>query len=148
MTDQRPTEVYDWAADLPLGEQQPSNLPAVYASPAPVQVPASARVIEVPGQVPYYAHQPAPPPPYDGRPALMYGCGVMAAGIGLGGTGVGFGCYLLFAGMSLATDAVIGAAAAMVAGAVIIVALRLGSGVRIGHFHQGDGSSFQAGGRR
>lgn len=142
---QRTEEVFDWADYEPA----PAAPVARYAPPAPLaQVPASARVIEVPGQVPYYAHQPAPLPPYDPLPARMYGCGVMAAGIGLGGTGVGFGCYLLFAGMSLATDAVIGAAAAMVAGAVIVVALRLGSGVRIGHFHQGDGSTFQAGGRR
>jgi hypothetical protein len=148
MSDQRPTEVYDWAADFPLGEQQLSNPPAVYASSAPVQVPPNVHVMAAPGQTPYYAYAPAPLPPYDPRPALMYGCGVMAFGIGAGVGIVEVGSYVMFAGMALATHAIIGIAAAFVSGAVAVVALRMSGGVRIGSFHQGDNSSFQAGGRR
>jgi hypothetical protein len=140
----RPTELYDWAADLPLVEQQPAQLP-VYA-PAPVpQIPPNVRVMAVPGQQPYYAYQPAPPPPYDPLPQRMMGCGVMAFGI-LAGAGVAeAGSYLLFAGMALATHALIGVAAIFVSGAIALVVVRSTGGVRISNFHQGDNSSFRAG---
>lgn len=138
---QHTEEVFDWADHEPA----PARPVALFQQPAPAAAP---HVTVGRDGIPYYAHQPAPLPPYDPLPARMYGCGVMAAGIGIGGTGVGFGCYLLFAGMSLATDAVIGSAAAMVAAAVAVVAMRMSSGVRVGDVRMGDGSSFQAGSRR
>ena len=138
---QHTEDVFDWAA----GKQRVRAL-VPYVAPAPmVQVPVDARVVAVPGHAPYYAHQPAPLPPYDPLPQRMYGCGVMAFGI-LAGAGVAeAGSYWMFAGMALATHALIGVGAIFMSSAVAVVALRLSGGVRIGHFHQGDNSNFQAG---
>lgn len=142
---------YDWAADpVFTAAQAPANLPATYVpSGALALVPPNARVVHVPGQRPVYAYQPQPLPPYDPRPALMYGCGVMAFGVGGGagiaGVGIGYGAYLMFSGMALATDAIIGVAGAMLAGAIMLVALKTMGGTRIHHFHQGDNSTFGAG---
>jgi hypothetical protein len=138
------TDFYDWAQDEAIA--MPANLPAPYTPPAaPALVPPTARVVSVPGHAPYYAYQPAPLPPYDPLPQRMYGCGVMAFGI-LAGAGIAeAGSYLMFAGMALATHALIGVAAIVVGGAVALVVVKSAGGVRIQNFHQGDNSSFQAG---
>lgn len=94
---------------------------------------------------PLYAYVPAAYPAQDVRSQRMIGCGVMAFGVGAGVALVEAGSYLMFAGMALATHAVIGVATAFVASAVAVVAMRTGGGVRIGSFHQGDNSTFQAG---
>jgi hypothetical protein len=126
---------YDWAKDAVLAAAlAPRNLPAV--------VPPIPGVVHNPGQQPYYAHTPAVVHPYDPLPQRMMGCGVMAFGI-LAGAGVAeAGSYLMFAGLSLATHAVIGIAATVASGAVAVVALRISGGVRITNFHQGDNSTW------
>jgi hypothetical protein len=101
--------------------------------------------VHVPGQAPYYAYQPAPAPAFDPLPQRMVGCGVMAFGI-LAGAGVAeAGSYLMFAGMALATHALIGVAAIVVSGTVSLVAIRFMGGTRITNFQQGDNSTFQSG---
>lgn len=150
MSTDRVGELYDWTADpVFAAATAPANLPAPYApGHMPAMVPPTARVVSVPGQVPYYAYQPAPLPPYDPLPQRMYGCGVMAFGI-LAGAGIAeAGSYLMFAGMALATHALVGVAAVFVSGTVALVAVRLGGGTRIQNFHQGDHSTFQVGGKR
>lgn len=135
---------------LPLPEQA-SHLPAVrQAAHVPAVVPPIADVVQPLHGAPYYAHRPAAPlPVYDPLPARMAGCGVMAFGIGVGsgvaGLGCGYGADLMFTGMSHATSALIGLAAAFVAGAVMLLVLRASTGVRISNFHQGDGASFRVG---
>lgn len=137
---------------MPL-PQEPANLPAVVQSAAvavPQGIPANVQVVQYPGQLPYYAHLPAQPlPAYDPLPQRMMGCGIMAFGVGVGagvaGLGCGYGADLMFQGMSHATAALIGLAGAFVAGAVMLLVLRASSGVRIGHFHQGDNASFRTG---
>ena len=138
---------YDWAADpVFTTTQTPANLPAPSAPPGiPALVPPGARVVHIPGHPPVYAYQPQPLPPYDPLPQRMYGCGVMGFCILSGVALVEAGSYLMFAGMALATHALIGVAAIVVSGAVALVAVKLGGGVRIKDFHQGDGSTFQAG---
>ena len=129
-------------------ETQPTDraeLAPYRASAVSPAVPPAARVMAIPGQTPYYAYQPAPLPAYDPLPQRMMGCGVMAFGI-LAGAGVcEAGSYLLFAGMALATHALIGVAAIVVSGTVALVVVKSMGGVRIKNFHQGDHSTFQAG---
>lgn len=134
---------------LPL-PQEPANLPAPYRPPlSPAVVPPIAPVVQPLHGAPYYAHVPAQLPAYDPLPARMYGCGVMAFGIGVGagvaGLGCGYGADLMFTGMSHATSALIGLAAAFVAGAVMLLVLRASTGVKIGHFHQAEGATFRVG---
>ena len=138
---------YDWAADpVFTATQGPANLPVPYAPPGvPAVVPPNARVVHVPGQLPVYAYQPQPLPPYDPLPQRMYGCGVMGFCILSGVALVEAGSYLMFAGMALATHALVGVAAVFVSGTVALVAVRLGGGIRIKNFHQGDGSIFRTG---
>jgi hypothetical protein len=145
----RETPLYDWAQDLDATPRA-DLLPAVRPMAAPAVVPPIPTVVQYPGQLPYYAHLPAQPvPAYDPLPQRMMGCGIMAFGIGVGagvaGLGCGYGADLMFTGMSHATAALIGLAGAFVAGAVMLLVLRSVSGVRIGHFHQGDNSSFHVG---
>lgn len=137
-----PTE----AANLPAVIQPSTVAPAV----VPAGIPHNVQVVQFPGQLPYYAHLPAQPlPAYDPLPQRMLGCGVMAFGIGVGagvaGLGCGYGADLMFTGMAHATAALIGLAGAFVAGAVMLLVLRASTGVRIGHFHQGDGAQFRTG---
>jgi hypothetical protein len=145
------TPLYDWAADVdgllavtPRAEVEPYRPPL-----APAVVPPIAAVVQRDGQQPYYAHIPAPLPAYDPLPQRMAGCGIMAFGIGVGagvaGLGCGYGADLMFTGMSHATSALIGLAAAFAAGAVMLLVLRASTGVRISNFHQGDGASFRVG---
>jgi hypothetical protein len=97
----------------------------------------------------HYAYMPTPVPQgLDVRSQRMVGCGVMAFGVGAGTALVEAGSYVMFAGMALATHAIIGVAAMFVSGAIAVVALHMGGGVRIGSFHQGDNSTFSAGNRR
>lgn len=149
----KPNTVYDWAADeqaLLAATSTHAQVEPYRPAAAPAVVPPIATVVQYPGQLPYYAHLPAQPlPAYDPLPQRMMGCGVMAFGVGVGagvaGLGVGYGADLMFTGMSHATSALIGLAAAFVAGAVMLLVLRASSGVRIGHFHQGDGAQFRTG---
>jgi hypothetical protein len=99
--------------------------------------------------VPQYAYMPTPVPQgLDVRSQRMVGCGVMAFGVGAGTALVEVGSYVMFAGMALATHAIIGVAAMFAFAAISVVVLRTSGGVRIGHFHQGDNSSFSAGNQR
>jgi hypothetical protein len=96
-----------------------------------------------------YAYMPTPVPQgLDVRSQRMAACGVMAFGVGAGTALVEVGSYVMFAGMALATHAIIGVAAAFVSLAVSLVALKTMGGVKIGHFHQGDNSTFSAGNQR
>lgn len=131
-------------------EQQPAEHAEVALRPA-VHLPQPMPGAPLPevrigsDGVAHYAYIPAVQHPYDPRPARMMGCGIMAFGI-LAGAGVAeAGSYLMFAGMALATHAIVGIAATFVSGAIAVVAVRCMGGVRIGHFHQGDNSTFQAG---
>lgn len=131
-------------------EEQPAvgaelvERPVAYA-PQPMPIAPLPQVRTGTDGVAYYAHVPAPAPPYDPLPQRMMGCGVMAFGI-LAGAGVAeAGSYFMFTGMAVATHAIIGVAGMFVSGAIGVVALRMGSGVRIGHFHQGDNSTFRVG---
>lgn len=143
-----PTEVFNWAdfeeAKPTTGAElavRPAVHPPMFAPGAPLpEVRYDDR-----GQ-PRYAYIPAAAPvPYDPLPQRMYGCGVMAFGI-LAGAGVAeAGSYWMFAGMAVATHAIIGVAAVFVFGTIGVVALRMSGGVRIGSFHQGDNSTFRVG---
>lgn len=96
--------------------------------------------------VPVYAYVPAAVPQgLDVRSQRMVGCGVMAFGIGAGTALVEAGSYVMFAGMALATHAIVGVAAMFVSAAVSLVLMRTMGGVRISNFHQGDNSTFQTG---
>lgn len=130
--------------EQPMERAEVAVRPTIYA-PQPMPVAPLPRVRTGMDGVTYYAHVPAPAPAYDPLPQRMYGCGVMAFGI-LAGAGVAeAGSYWMFAGMALATHALIGIGATFVGGAVAVVALRMSGGVRIGHFHQGDNSTFRTG---
>lgn len=146
---QRSEEVFDWATtDWP---QQATNAPAVY-QPQPLvqmpQVPPNVRVIDVPGQQPYYAYQPAPLPAHDPLPQRMYGCGVMAFGIGVGGSLLEAASWIMFKGMSMAEHAIIGISIAVALAAAAIVALKLASGIRVSNVHIGNNSSFNIGSQK
>jgi hypothetical protein len=131
----------DFATPAKAAEVVPYQPP-----PAPVPVPPIPRVVHEPGQQPYYAHVPAViPAGPDVQSQRMLGCGVMAFGIGAGAGLAEAGSYLLFAGMSLATHALVGVAAIIVSGAVCLLLVRNAGGVRISNFHQGDGASFRVG---
>lgn len=144
----RETGFYNWADDAVVAAAvAPQSLPAPYVPPGlPAVVPSNVRVVQIPGQLPVYAYEPQRVP-YDPRPALMYGCGVMMFGIGggagLAGLGVGYGCDLMFTGMAHATDAIIGIAVAVVAAVVGIVAMKVMGGTRVS-IRQGDNSTFSA----
>lgn len=144
-------EVFNWADyETPTDSTSHTVVEPYRPTPIPAVIPPIASVVQPAFGSPYYAHQPAQPlPAYDPLPARLAGLGIAGAGVGIGagvaGVGVGFGADLLFTGMSHATSALIGLAAAFVAGAVMLLVLRSGSGVHIGHFHQGDGAMFRTG---
>jgi hypothetical protein len=138
----------------PDGEWPAEAIPAAHAEVAVRQIihlPQTAPGAPLPevrydlhGQ-PQYAYVPAVQQPYDPLPARMYGCGVMGFGILSGVALVEVCSYVMFAGMATATHAVIGIAGAFAFGSVALIVVRLTGGVRIKNFHQGDGSTFQAG---
>lgn len=139
-------EVFDWADHWP--EDTARSVPAVYQPQPLAQVPHNVRVIDVPGQQPYYAYQPAPAPAYDPLPQRMYGCGVMALGVGIGGSLLEVASWVFFKGLDMAEHAVVAISIAVALAAVAIVALKVAGGVRISNVKMGDNSSFQVGGRR
>lgn len=145
-----PTEVFNWAdyeqpqsaAGAEVAVRQGTHLPQVVPG-----APLPEVRYDLSGQ-PQYAYIPAVQQPYDPLPARMYGCGVMGFGILSGVALVEVASYVMFAGMATATHAVIGIAAAFVSGSVAVIVVRLAGGVKIGHFHQGDNSTFSAGNQR
>jgi hypothetical protein len=139
-----PTEVFNWA-----DYEQPTAHAEVAVRPVhlPQTVPGAPLPevrYDLHGQ-PQYAYVPAVQQPYDPLPARMYGCGVMGFGILSGVALVEVASYVMFAGMATATHAVIGIAGAFIFGSVAVIVVRLTGGVRIKNFHQGAGSTFQAG---
>lgn len=117
-------------------------------APAPAIPPGMEVVIDADGRPRYVPSSSVAPITFqqpDVKSQRMLGCGVMAFGV-LAGAGVAeAGSYLLFAGMALATHALIGLAAIVVSGAVSLVAVKAMGGVRISNFHQGDGATFRVG---
>lgn len=142
-------EVFNWADYEPTSDS--TLQPAVY-QPQPLvqmpQIPANVRVVNVPGQTPYYAYQPAPIPPHDPLPQRMAGAGIFLAGAGLFSICLGAGSLLFFKGLSMADHALVALAIVFVSGAVAFFIAKAGTGIRVSHVRIGDNSSFNIGGKR
>jgi hypothetical protein len=139
-------EVFDHTLYGDFDQPQRAAVVQPYTPPVPVVIPPGMDVVidadGRPRYVPSSSVAPAVVPQQDVRSQRMIGCGVMAFGVGVGAGVAEAGSYLFFAGLSLATHAIIGLAAVFVCGAVALVVVRSSGGVHIGHFHQGDGASF------
>lgn len=142
-------EVFDWAAtEWPT--PQSTNTPAIYKPQPIIQPPARVQVVHDINGIPYYQPepQPQPLPVHDPLPQRMYGCGVMAFGVGVGGSLLEAASWIMFKGMSMAEHAIIGISIAVALGAAAIVALKFVGGIRVSNVHVGDHSNFSIGGRR
>jgi hypothetical protein len=138
----------DLYADFQPGPAKGAELEPYRPPAAPVVAPTIPTVVQQPGQQPYYAHVPAViPAGPDIKSQRMMGCGVMAFGIGAGAGLAEAGSYLFFAGMSLATHAIVGVAAVVVSGAICLLLVKSAAGVRVGHLSVGDGANVQIGSR-
>lgn len=135
-----PEEVFDWAAYEP----QFSSAQVVHL-PQPIPGTPLPEVRYGTDGVPHYAYIPAQYPGRNPQAELLEARGRFLACVGVCALGVGGGCWLLFDGLArVAVTSIVGLG--VIAAAVVY--LKIDSGIRIGHLHQGDSSNLQIGGRR
>jgi hypothetical protein len=139
-----PEGVFNWADHEPQPAPVRAELVRLQVVHLP-QVTPGAQLPEVrigTDGMPFYAYRPMTEQPYDPLPARLHATAVVMASGAVLAVGIGAGCWLMFAGLSLvAVGSVVGVG--LIAAAVVCVKLQ--SGVRIS---QGDGSNLQIGGRR